>query len=427
MTTRRGTGRRKPRDPRVRAREIKEKQESKMATQALVIGGIVIVLLFGFIALSSSGDDEVDTAPKTRSDPLTAAIPDDRLAKPDEESQVPYWLATQFMIALANEDADALDKIIWWEKFFSRLEDKNRIDPEKRYVNLDEAGKEALRQRFLIGVMDPDYIQLIRENILEDLMAGKIGLFSHWDVQADYGKIVIPVEDRKTGKKKLDITVTAELLPDFDPIRDAQNRQAWKIVGLAHEQYGKVKNGLKVRSKQKDFGAEVVKPKKKKRKKRGPKGPPEADPAPVPWLADTPAETRAKVQSLIGKILDLSHPREGDQARRELVELEKAAIPGILTALAPFNHKDNQDDISKAWLLVQVLREITFKEFGYGPGTTSLGMGRGGMVRATPEERVRAIRRWFGWWKVFGPAWDRAVEIQKLEEASEEDDGTDNQ
>jgi len=46
---------------------------------------------------------------------------------------------------------------------------------------------------------------------------------------------------------------------------------------------------------------------------------------------------------------------------------------------------------------VQALREITGHHFGYEPGAAPMpGMS---VATATPEERERAVRRWFGWWK----------------------------
>ena len=53
-------------------------------------------------------------------------------------------------------------------------------------------------------------------------------------------------------------------------------------------------------------------------------------------------------------------------------------------------------------------------------------MGMGGMTRATPEERVRAVRRWFGWWKVSGPTWTKKApseEEETWEDLDKDDDG----
>ncbi len=46
----------------------------------------------------------------------------------------------------------------------------------------------------------------------------------------------------------------------------------------------------------------------------------------------------------------------------------------------------------------EVLRELTGESFGYGPPTAAGIMGGSGLAGATADQRVRAIRRWFGWW-----------------------------
>ena len=43
-----------------------------------------------------------------------------------------------------------------------------------------------------------------------------------------------------------------------------------------------------------------------------------------------------------------------------------------------------------------------------------------GMTTATPEERVRAVRRWFGWWRWNKKSFDPTKE---LPEEEEEEDG----
>ena len=208
-------------------------------------------------------------------------IPDTRIKGPDQESEIPLLLAKRFMIHLANDDADKIGELIWWERLFERSDGKNNRDEDQLYVNLDEGRQENLREKYLIMAVDPDYSELIREHILDELMMDDISqLWNTNTVEPDYGNISIVVKD-DVDRKLLEILIKSELLPGFDPVKDAQNEAAWKIVEVLHQQFGKLEDGKRKYSRRKDFSEEIYKKPKRKKKSRGTGGPPEADPNPV--------------------------------------------------------------------------------------------------------------------------------------------------
>ncbi|HMS18105.1 MAG TPA: hypothetical protein PKA37_14770, partial [Planctomycetota bacterium] len=64
------------------------------------------------------------------------------------------------------------------------------------------------------------------------------------------------------------------------------------------------------------------------------------------------------------------------------------------------DHTNDATQIREANMAILLLREITGESFGYAPGQAK-GFGQS-IVTATPEERVLAVRRWFGWWNTKG-------------------------
>ncbi|MCA9322143.1 MAG: hypothetical protein KDB53_15485 [Planctomycetes bacterium] len=410
-------------------REGQDKADNKMAMQVTIGSIVALVLVFGFLAMSGGDDDATpERRKKDRDGSLTAGIPDGRVERPDQASQLPYKLACKLMLAIANSDTETLDEIVWWDKLFDRIQSANNIDEERRYDRQDEAGKAQLRGMFALQVFEPDYITIIRDNMLDDLLAGKPHLDERINVEGDYGTVIMRVKDRLTGEKALDVSVMSELLPGYDPIRDAQNPSAWRVVAVSHEQYGRVNDqGQRIRSKSKDFGDQVfAKPKKAKRKK-GSSGPPESEPHLIDWHPDFKPEDREAVTKMVAQLIDLSNPREGDAARDGLIERGYQSVPSVLNALISLDHSENVEDTQKGWQLVQVLREVTKRNFGYGPANTGLGFGMGGMTRATPEERLRAVRRWFGWWDAQAAGYSpyMVVTVMELDEDDLDDEDGD--
>jgi hypothetical protein len=212
----------------------------------------------------------------------------------------------------------------------------------------------------------------------------------------------------------LEIIVKTKLLSGRDPKTDANDVNAWRVYGIKHHQHKAIKGKARKRGR-KDFGASLgKKPKKARSRRTGLKGPPQADLIAVPWLEGTSTEIQGKLTGLIKAALDNMNPKASNVARGELVDAGKSAMPGVLTALSVMNHTDDNEQILNAWILIQVLREMTGEHFGYGPQTTS--GTRGSLTQATPEERVIAVRRWFGWWATKGANFTSESKKKTVEE-----------
>ncbi len=368
--------------------------------QILGICVVGFLLIFGIFQLSK---DEPKPKKKEEPAPVSNIVGDTR-ERPAEMSDVPVWLARQFMIALANEDEDKIEELMAWDLLFAKIDDLNNRQPGERYRDLDQEGKQALRDKYITKVMDPDFTTIIREYALDSLMDNTFDSTS--DVGIDYGNVDIMVEDSR-GRPKLLMQIKSQLKPGKDTVRDAQNRSAWGIVTVLHQIQGKVNAaGQKVRTRRKNFADDLyAKKKKKKAKKKRHAGPPEADPKLVDWPEGMSAATKSKIESQVADLIQDDDFRRAREAKDLLMERGKPAIPGLLRALSKLDFEEDKDEVAQAWQIIQTLREITGLNFNFRPMMTRLALGMGGMTRATPEERLKAVRRWFGWWEKNAKTW----------------------
>lgn len=115
----------------------------------------------------------------------------------------------------------------------------------------------------------------------------------------------------------------------------------------------------------------------------------QADPRPLPHLADTPPELAARIDSAIARMLDFKlKPRENNAAEAELIAIGKPALPILLTAL--YENKIVDDDtLAKAVKIHHTMRDIT----GYDPGFPVNALGPD-----SETKRDVAVRAWFAWW-----------------------------
>lgn len=410
-------------------RQARNKADNKMAIQATVACVVLLGLVFTLVSLGRGGD-EPKPKPEARPDPIMIDGPD-RVRKPSELSDVPITLAQEFLIGLGNDDQGKIDALVWWDRLFEQKELESKREEKDRYANLDDEGKAKLRDRFMLMVMDPDYQQIVRDFALKKLTAGTF-TWDRADIGADYGNVQMNIEDRD-GKSLLVFNIRTEIRPGFDTINDAQNRKAWAIVGIDHEVKNRINElGQRVRSTKKDFVEELYaadRREEKKKKRRNAAGPPEADPKLVDWLEGMSDSTKSDIEKLCADTVQMDDPRAGIRARADLVDRGKVAIPGILRAISQLDYEEDRDDVLKTFQLVQVLREITGKQFNYRPETTTMGFGQGGMTRSTPEERRKAIRRWFGCWEANKDTWTKKSdepEPESWEEMlGEDEDGGD--
>ncbi len=130
----------------------------------------------------------------------------------------------------------------------------------------------------------------------------------------------------------------------------------------------------------------------------------EREPEPLEHLESTPADVRARIDSLYATMVDLDLTKEAMQARADIVDIGRPAIPILLTGL--FNTPlDTDDNAIIANIIVTALRDITDQYFGYEPQILA-----GSAAGTTEERRASAIKQWFAWWHLNEKKFDEKEE-----------------
>jgi hypothetical protein len=111
---------------------------------------------------------------------------------------------------------------------------------------------------------------------------------------------------------------------------------------------------------------------------------------PLGHLESTPPELRERIDRLVDTAVNLSLTVEADEAREDLIEIRKPAIPRILNRFVGLDMTD-MDHIQMANILHQTLREMT----GYDKITFSPMNAEDDLQK---RFREAAIRFWFQWW-----------------------------
>ncbi|MCB9833690.1 MAG: hypothetical protein H6807_14595 [Planctomycetes bacterium] len=421
-------GRRRGRE-KVDPRQAKNSADNKLALQATIACVVLLGIVFTLVVLGKGDPTPGPAKPEAREDPIQLEGPN-RIRKPEEQSKIPIKLANQFLIGLGSDDQERIGKLIWWDRLFAQKEMESKRAEKDRYANLDDDAKAAMRDRFLLMVMDPDYEKIVSEYALKKLTAGTF-TWDIADIGADYGNVRMRIEDNDE-KTLLVFDIRTEIKPGFDTVRDAQNDAAWAIVGIEHEVHNRVNAlGQRVRPAKKDYVEELYaadRREDRKKRRRASAGPPEADPVLVDWLEGTSDSTKTDIERLCAQTIQEDDLRAAMNARDDLINRGKIAIPGILRAMSQLDYEEDSGEIKQTFFLIQVLREMTGKQFNFRPDTTTMAFGQGGMTRSTPEERRKAVRRWFGWWETNKATWTKRVdepEPESWEELTgeEEEDG----
>ncbi len=407
---RRNNRRKSKKEAQVSAREQINKNDNKMAMQ--ILGGCIIGFLVIFGLFSLSDKEPVKKKERTVSGPIEVVGGDNR-PTPKKKSLVPIQLAEKFLLALANEDETAINDLMAWDVLFAKVDDLNNRQVGERYKDLDDAAKKKLRNKYIDKVMDEDLASLVREFAQEDLLDGKF-IPENINIGIDYGNVDMLIEDAK-GRPKLMIRVKSSLLPGYHTVRDVANLEAWGIVTIQHQLQGKVTaTGVKMRMRNKNPIDDIYKKPKKKRVRR-PAGPPEEKPSLVDWPKGMSDATKSKMESQVATLTQTDNFRSANDAKFAMIDRGKAAIPALLRSLSQLDFEEDNAEIAKAFQIIQTLREITGLNFNFQPAQTRQGFGAGGMTRSTPEERLKAVRRWFGWWKVNKSSWTKKIEAKDPE------------
>jgi hypothetical protein len=117
----------------------------------------------------------------------------------------------------------------------------------------------------------------------------------------------------------------------------------------------------------------------------------EVDPKKLDWLPGTTAEQKAGIEAKIKLLLDIDKQMESQASVQALVDYGKPAIPPLLNEFVGLDVR-HDEDVRRGYLIDKVLTRMARMVVGYSAGST----GTAGVPPA--QIRVRAIRRWFGWW-----------------------------
>jgi hypothetical protein len=120
---------------------------------------------------------------------------------------------------------------------------------------------------------------------------------------------------------------------------------------------------------------------------------PETEPKKLDWLPGTSDADQGKIASLIRDLFDEKHPAKLSAASTALATIGKPAIPMLLNEFIGLN-LNKEEDIKRGNSVDRTLAALTDQEMGFDPAQFQ---STGAVPPA--EGRMRAIRRWFGWWE----------------------------
>lgn len=119
----------------------------------------------------------------------------------------------------------------------------------------------------------------------------------------------------------------------------------------------------------------------------------EVDPEEQDWVPGTTDAQKAEVARHISDLFDDKHPAKLSAASQGLVNVGKNAIPPLLNEFMKLDVR-KEDDVKRGNALDRTLNTMTGVEMGYDPASFQ---STGALPPA--QTRLRAVRRWFGWWK----------------------------
>lgn len=119
---------------------------------------------------------------------------------------------------------------------------------------------------------------------------------------------------------------------------------------------------------------------------------PEAEPKKLDWIAGTTEAQKAEIERHMRDLFDIKNPARSGAASQALTNIGKPAMPKLLSEFVGLDLK-KEDDIIRGNIVDRTLAVMTDLEMGFDPAQFQ-------STGAIPpnEGRMRAIRRWFGWW-----------------------------
>jgi hypothetical protein len=120
---------------------------------------------------------------------------------------------------------------------------------------------------------------------------------------------------------------------------------------------------------------------------------PEGEPKTIDWLAGTSEAQKAEIERHMRDLFDTKNPARSGSASQGLTNIGKNAIPKLLSEFVSLDLK-KEDDIIRGNIVDRTLAVMTDQEMGF-----DVAAHQGSGMIPPSEARLRAIRRWFGWWE----------------------------
>lgn len=336
------------RSPEEKAREKALEKKQEQNKQVMIVCSVVGCLILGFIVVGFlMKEDRGLVLPSDREPPPPAYEPKRNPLKPVAMAARPIVLADQYLKAIGNGDRRfiANNSVIENEKLDLLLE-KERVDAVSmalgnKTIEWAEPKVEGSKARVEVTISNPT-----------NLPVESLAFVLENQGSTDDGWKVVRVENRyyaSSGK-----------VPEKGFVAMGENR------------------------------ASVAAPLDNTSSFRMP---PEMDPTMQDWV---PGTTEAQKTEITGLVQKLADPNSADYSRvsARLVEIGKPAIPQLLNVFTRLDVR-KEDDNLKANAVDRTLARLTDLEMGYD----AVGL-QGAAPGALPPAlaRVRAVRRWFGWW-----------------------------
>ena len=411
----------------VRARN---QSDARAAKKLMIVGFIALLAVAGLIAVASSSsvgdtkrkeyDPELEMRRRQQqqereaarkraeanqgtggsnagsSDPIPAGGSD---VAPNEGSSWrnhPGTAGDHLLEALANEDKATFENLFSMDKYFEWA--------KIRWPKDDFDSTPEVRAHWE-GLATEQLMDAERASVLKTLLVPQLGTT---DTMA-YRTVTLPSKESaelrynlkdESGEDMLDLILKLGVREGGSYLSAGD----WVVTQIMDRWYHPNLRNPKADKRPVDAGIGRFKRQEFRAMRAAAKGPPEAEPSPQGPVPGTDPQVVAKIESAISSFLDPgTSVRKLGEYREVIVGHGKASIPLLLNALMGFSHKagDGQNTIF-ANMACEVLREITGRGFGYAPGMARGGLGTGSLGTATDEERLKAVRRWFGWWKTAG-------------------------
>ncbi len=370
-----------------RRAELSARKEQNKTQQTLLIAIIGIVAVFGIlivIALNKGGDEEPSVnsavvaaatsgAPGTATAGSTAAPS----SKPTDADPLRAKV-TDLLRAIQEGDSEVIGRCISFPRWNDALVAAGK--ESKRWSEIDALTQTLTRQKITESlVADPDTREFMRQATIRSFV-----VMEQTDRRA---KVLVIQQHLIDTKREQERTLELEKVDG-----------TWFLASM-------VATAIQTPEQMQKVGETERAAEKAKRADRGL--------APIekqPLLADTPAAVQSQIDALCAKLTDTSATREVSKAKRELAGLGKPAIPALLNLIVGREELASSTDQIIVNHVVSVLKDITQEDLGYAPG----GIG-GTMEGDIKKENVKALMRWFGWWREHQKSWTgpRAEEEEK--------------